>query len=62
MWGTVVATSVAVEPQTIVVELSLPRQVVLVVGARVPTETRIRRGKLAVRVAGIKVGEKADIT
>jgi hypothetical protein len=60
--GTVVATNVAVEPQTIVVEVSLPHQEVLVVGARVPTEARITRGKQAARLADIKVGEKADFT
>jgi hypothetical protein len=60
--GTVVATDVTVDPQTIVVEVTLPTQEALVVGARVPTDTKIKRGKQDVHLADVKVGEKADIT
>jgi hypothetical protein len=60
--GTVVATDVTVDPQTIVVEVTLPNQEALVIGARVPTDTKITRGKQDVELADIKVGEKADIT
>jgi hypothetical protein len=60
--GTVVATDVTVDPQTIVVEVTLPNQEALVVGARVPTDTKIKRGKQDVHLADVKVGEKADIT
>lgn len=60
--GTVVATDVTVDPQTIVVEVMLPHQEALVVGARVPTDTKITRGKEDVRLADVKVGEKATIT
>lgn len=60
--GTVVATDVTVDPQTIVVEVTLPNKEALVVGARVPTDTKIKRGKQDIQLADIKVGEKADIT
>ncbi len=60
--GTVVATDVTVDPQTIVVEVTLPTQEALVVGARVPTDTKIKRGKQDIHLADVKVGEKADIT
>lgn len=60
--GTVVATDVTVDPQTIVVEVTLPNQEALVVGARVPTDTKIKRGRQDTQLADIKVGEKADIT
>jgi len=60
--GTVVATDVTVDPQTIVVEVTLPNQEALVVGARVQTDTKIKRGKQDVHLADVKVGEKADIT
>jgi hypothetical protein len=58
----VVATNVTVDPQTIVVEVLLPNKEKLVVGARVPPDTRIMRGKQAARLADVKIGEKADIT
>ncbi len=60
--GTVVATNVDVDPQIIVVEVVLPTEVELVVGARVATDTKILKGKQAARLADIQVGEKADIT
>jgi len=60
--GTVVATDVTVDPPTIVVQVLLPHNEALVVGARVPTDARIVRGKQAARLADVKVGEKADIT
>ncbi|WHZ25346.1 MAG: hypothetical protein OJF51_000141 [Nitrospira sp.] len=60
--GTVVATDITVDPQTIVVEVPLPHQEALVVGARVPTDTKITRGKQDAQLADVQVGEKADIT
>jgi len=60
--GTVVATNVDADPQIIVVEVVLPNQEELVVGARVTTETKIIKRKQAARLADIQVGEKADIT
>ena len=60
--GTVVATDVTVDPQTIVVEVTLPNKEALVVGARVPTDTKIKRGKQDAPLADVKVGEKADMT
>jgi hypothetical protein len=60
--GTVVATDVTVDPQTIVVQVLLPHNEALVVGARVPTDARIMRGKQAAQLGDVKVGEKADIT
>jgi hypothetical protein len=60
--GTVVATNVTVDPQVIVVEAVLPNMEALIMGARVPTDTRIMKGKQAVRLDDIQVGEKADIT
>lgn len=60
--GTVVATNVDVDPQIIVVEVELPNQEELVVGARVAKDTTIMKGKQAARLADIQVGEKATIT
>jgi hypothetical protein len=62
MRGTVTATNLTVDPQTIVIKVLLPNRKELTVGARVPTETRIMRGKKAVRLADLKVGETAEIT
>jgi hypothetical protein len=60
--GPVVATNVDDDPQIIVVEVVLPTEVELVVGARVATDTKILKGKQAARLADIQIGEKADIT
>lgn len=60
--GTVVATNVDADPQIIVVEVVLPNQEELVVGASVSTDTTIMKGKQAVLLADIQVGEKATIT
>ncbi len=59
--GTVVATNVDADPQIIVVEVVLPNQEELVVGASVSTDTTIMKGKQAVLLADIQVGEKANI-
>ena len=59
--GTVVATNLDVEPQTIVATVPLPNNEELIVGARVLADTRITRGKQAARLAEVKVGEKAEI-
>lgn len=59
--GTVVATNVGVDPSTIVVKVLLPNKEVLIVGARVLSDTRITRGKQAVRLSEVKTGEKAEL-
>jgi hypothetical protein len=59
--GTVVATNVGVDPSTIVVRVLLPNKEELIVGARVPSDTRITRGKQAVRLSEVKAGEKAEL-
>lgn len=60
--GTVVATNVGVDPQTIVVNVSLPNKEELVVGARVTPDTKITRGKQAVRLADVKTGETTELS
>lgn len=60
--GTVVATNVDVDPQIIVVEVVLPNEEELVVGARLATDTKIMKGKQAAGLADIQAGEKATIT
>lgn len=60
--GTVMAANPAVDPQTIVVKVILPNKEELIVGARVPTDTKITRGTRATRLADLKVGEAAEIT
>jgi hypothetical protein len=59
--GTVTATNTADDPQTIVVIVVLPNKEELIVGARVPTDTKITRGKRAAKLADLKVGETAEI-
>ena len=60
--GTVTATNPTVTPQTIVIQVLLPNKEELTVGARVPTDARITRGTKTVRLAELKVGEKAEVT
>jgi hypothetical protein len=60
--GTVTATNPAVDPQTIVVKVILPNKEELIVGARVPTDTKITRGTRVTRLADLKVGEAAEMT
>jgi hypothetical protein len=60
--GTVVAVNATVAPQTIVVKVTLPNKEELIVGARVPGDTRMTRGKQAMRLGDVKVGEPATIT
>ena len=60
--GAVVAVNVDADPQIIVVEVVLPNEVELVVGASVSTDTTIMKGKQAARLADIQVGDKANIT
>jgi hypothetical protein len=60
--GTVLAVSLIVDPQTIVVNVTLPNKDKLIVGARVPAETQITRGTRVIRLADVKVGESADVT
>lgn len=60
--GTVIATNTAVDPQTVVVKVILPNKDVLIVGTRVPADTRITRGSRAARLADLKVGEAAELT
>ena len=61
MRGTVTATNTADDPQTIVVTVVLPNKEELIVGARVPTDTKITRGTRATKLADLKVGETAEI-
>ena len=60
--GTVMATNTAGDPQTIVVKVVLPNKEELIVGARVPTDTKITRGTRATRLADLTVGEAAELT
>lgn len=60
--GAVMATNVTVDPQTIVVKVLLPTKEELIVGARVPSDTKITRGKQVVTLAEVKSGETVDIT
>ncbi|GKS63676.1 hypothetical protein YTPLAS72_09800 [Nitrospira sp.] len=60
--GTVLAVNVDTDPQIIVVEVMLPHEVELVVGARVSTDTTIKKGKEAALLADVQVGEKVNIT
>jgi hypothetical protein len=60
--GTVMATNTSVDPQTIVVKVVLPNKEELIVGARVPTDTKITRGMRATRLADLTVGETAELT
>ena len=60
--GTVLATNTAVDPQTIVVTVALPNKEALIVGARVPTDTKITRSTKATKLADLKVGEAAEVT
>jgi len=60
--GTVMATNTAVDPQTVVLKVMLPNKEGLIVGADVPNDTKIMRGKRAVRLADLTVGEAAEIT
>ena len=60
--GTVVATNVDADPQTIVISVVLPNKEELIVGARVPQDTNITRKKQAAGLAELKSGEKVEIT
>lgn len=60
--GTVIATNTAVDPHTVVVRVILPNKEELIVGARVPTDTKIMRGTKATSLAGLKAGETASLT
>ncbi len=60
--GTVMAANPAVDPQTIVVKVILPNKEELIVGARVPTDTKITRGTRPTRLADLTVGEAAEMT
>jgi Fe-S-cluster-containing hydrogenase component 2 len=60
--GTVIATNTAVDPQTVIVKVMLPSKEELIVGARVPADTKITRGTRATELAKLKVGEAAELT
>jgi len=60
--GTIVGINTAVDPRTIVVNVVLPNKEELIVGARVPEDSRIVRGGQAARLDDVKVGETATIT
>jgi len=60
--GTVIATNVTADPQIIVLRVTLPNKEEMIVGARVPTDTDITRGKQPAGLGDIKVGESAVVT
>lgn len=60
--GHVVATNLAATPSTIVVRVMMPNREELMVGARVETDTSIRRGKNTVGLEDIKTGEPVHLT
>lgn len=60
--GTVMAANPAVDPQTIVVKVILPNKEELIVGARVPTDTKITRGTKPASLVDLKAGEAAEMT
>ena len=60
--GTVTATNTSVDPQTIVVKVILPNKEELIVGTRVPTDTKITRGTKTTKLADLKVGEPTEMT
>jgi hypothetical protein len=60
--GTVTATNPTADPQTIVIQVMQPNKEELTVGARVPKDARITRGTKTIRLAELKVGEKAEVT
>ncbi|MDO9116486.1 MAG: hypothetical protein Q7U39_00890 [Nitrospira sp.] len=56
--GEVVATNLKDDPPAIVVKVTMPNREELIVGATVPPGTHVSRGKRAVALAEIHVGEK----
>lgn len=60
--GTVTAINVTVDPPTIVVRVLLPNKEELIVGARVPSDTKITHRNQVVKLGDIKAGETVDIT
>jgi hypothetical protein len=52
--GTVVAIGTAVDPRTIEANVVLPNKEELIVGARVPEDSRIARGNQTVRLDDVK--------
>jgi hypothetical protein len=60
--GIVMATNTAVDPKTVVVKVMLPNKEELIVGADVPPDIKITRGKRAARLADLTVGEAVKIT
>lgn len=60
--GTVIAANSAINPQTIVLKVILPNKEELIVGARVPADTKITRGTRTARLAELTVGEAAEMT
>jgi hypothetical protein len=60
--GHILATNLSADPQTIVLNVLLPNKEELIVGARVPTDTRITRGTRVARLADLKAGESAEVT
>lgn len=60
--GTVTAINPAADPQTIVMTVILPNKEELIVGARVPPDTKITRGTRTTQLADLKTGEAAKMT
>ena len=60
--GVVVATNFTDTPHTIVMRVLMPNKEELIVGADVPPEAGITRGKRSVSLSDIKTGEVANMT
>jgi hypothetical protein len=60
--GVVTAINTTADPQTIVVKVMLPNKEDLIVGARVPADAKVARGKHAAKLPDLKVGETVAIT
>ncbi len=60
--GVVMATNLKDDPHTIMVRVIMPNKEELIVGASVPPDTGITRGKRSVSLSDIKTGEVADLT
>jgi hypothetical protein len=60
--GDVVATNVKDQPHTIVVRVMTPNRQELIVGARVPSDTRIKLGNRSATLADVRVGAVVHLT
>ncbi len=60
--GDVIAINLNAQPHTIVVRVMRPNRQELIVGARVPSDTRIRLGERSATLADIRVGAVVHLT